>query len=91
MENLTKSLDGSEWATSISPENNYIAYTSDESGQYEIQLIPYPPNDQKWQISNKGGLEPKWSSNGAYFLIKKSVVEKNTTTQINVITIFLKK
>ncbi|MFC1841271.1 adenylate/guanylate cyclase domain-containing protein [Thermodesulfobacteriota bacterium] len=47
----------------ISPDNQYIAYTSYETGQGEIYVRPFPDVEKgKWQISQGGGTNPLWSS-----------------------------
>jgi eukaryotic-like serine/threonine-protein kinase len=50
----------------ISPDGRWIAYDSNESGQFEIYVKPYPPcaSDQRWKISIDGGRQPLWSRNG---------------------------
>jgi serine/threonine protein kinase/Tol biopolymer transport system component len=48
----------------FSPDGRFIAYVSDESGQYEVYVRPYPVRDGKWQVSTNGGEEAKWSSDG---------------------------
>ena len=48
----------------FSPDGRWIAYVSDESGQYEVYVRPYPARDGKWQISTDGGEEPVWSRDG---------------------------
>jgi len=50
-----------EWGPRFSPDGRYIAYTSDESGQSETYVEPYPRTGERWQISNGGGEEPVWS------------------------------
>ena len=49
---------------SFSPDGHWIAYISDESGQYEAYVRPYPPREGKWQVSREGGDEVKWSRDG---------------------------
>jgi len=44
----------------ISPNGKWIVYTSDETGRSEIYVRPFPTGEGKWQISNRGGLYPKW-------------------------------
>lgn len=39
-------------------------YVSDESGQYEVYIRPYPVGEGKWQVSVNGGEEPIWSHDG---------------------------
>jgi Tol biopolymer transport system component len=48
----------------FSPDGHLIAYTSDESGRYEVQVQTFPLSDRKWQISTDGGYEPRWSADG---------------------------
>jgi Tol biopolymer transport system component len=48
----------------FSPDGRWIAYTSDESGQPEVYVQPFPPTGAKWQISNDGGREPSWRRDG---------------------------
>jgi Tol biopolymer transport system component len=53
-----------EHRPAISPDNSYVAYTSDESGSDEIYLTSFPGGEGKWQISTSGGDFPNWSSAG---------------------------
>jgi Tol biopolymer transport system component len=48
----------------ISPDGRWLAYISDESGQSEIYVQPFPEAGQKWLISTGGGIEPMWSPDG---------------------------
>jgi serine/threonine-protein kinase len=48
----------------FSPDGQWIAYMSDESGRIEIYVQPYPGPGGKWQISSEGGTEPVWSPKG---------------------------
>jgi Tol biopolymer transport system component len=52
-----------EVAPMFSPDNRWLAYTSDESGQMEIYIRPRTGRG-KWQLSNGGGLWPMWSPDG---------------------------
>ena len=54
----------SEWGPSFSCDGSLIAYVSDESGQYEIYVQPFPPDGRRWQVSTEGGEEPVWSGTG---------------------------
>jgi Tol biopolymer transport system component len=53
-----------EWGGSFSRDGKWIAYTSDESGRYEVYVRPYPGPGGQWQISTDGGEEPVWSPDG---------------------------
>jgi serine/threonine-protein kinase len=49
----------------ISKDGKWIAYQSNQSGQYEVYVRPYPQVDGgRWQISLAGGKEPLWSLDG---------------------------
>jgi Tol biopolymer transport system component len=55
----------------VSPDNRYIAYSTNESGVYQVVVQTFPdPNGGKWQISSDGGIEPKWrhDSRELYYL-----------------------
>jgi len=55
----------------VSPDGRFLAYTTNESGTFQIVVQTFPdPNGGKWQISAEGGVEPKWRSDGRelYFL-----------------------
>jgi len=54
-----------EIGPSLSPDGNWLAYASNESGRYEVYVRPYPNvNAGRWQLSQAGGLTPVWSRNG---------------------------
>lgn len=53
-----------EYAPAFSPDARYVAYTTDESGRPEIQLMDYPEAAAKRQLSTDGGTEPIWSADG---------------------------
>ena len=49
----------------LSPDGRWMAYDSDESGQYEIYVRPFPNvDDDRVLVSNAGGVEPLWSPDG---------------------------
>jgi Tol biopolymer transport system component len=44
----------------ISPDGKWVAYASNEGGQWEIYVTTYPDANGKWQVSRAGGTEPRW-------------------------------
>ncbi len=49
----------------LSPDGRWMAYQSDESGQYEVYVRPFPDvNGGRWQVSSGGGDWPLWSPDG---------------------------
>lgn len=53
-----------EWGAVFSRDGKWIAYVSDESGQYGVYVRPYPGPGGKRQISTGGGEEVLWSRDG---------------------------
>jgi serine/threonine-protein kinase len=55
----------SELAPAISPDGRWLAYSSNESGQYEVYVVPFPNTAAaRWAVSTPGGTEPVWSHSG---------------------------
>jgi dipeptidyl aminopeptidase/acylaminoacyl peptidase len=53
------------YAMSLSPDGRWLAYVSDESGNAEVYVRPFPGvNSAKFAISIGGGLEPLWRRDG---------------------------
>ena len=53
-----------EAAGRFSPDGQWMAYVSDESGQPEIYVQPFPGPGGKLQVSTSGGSMPSWSHDG---------------------------
>ena len=56
--------DFSELMGQLSPDSHWMAYTSDESGQREVYVRPFPTGDGQWRISIAGGEQPRWRGDG---------------------------
>jgi len=49
----------------VSPDGRWLAYESNESGQSEIYVRPFPNVDSgRWLVSNGGGTRPHWTRGG---------------------------
>jgi eukaryotic-like serine/threonine-protein kinase len=48
----------------ISPDGRWVAYTSNESGQWEVYVTSFPEAHGKWQVSSGGGEQPRWRGDG---------------------------
>jgi Tol biopolymer transport system component len=48
----------------FSPDGKWVAYSSNESGRWEIYVTSFPEAHGKWQVSNTGGDQPRWRSDG---------------------------
>jgi Tol biopolymer transport system component len=74
---LMRSEDGSGWdphsflqtsfgevTPRLSPDGRYVAYLSNESGQYEVYVRPFPDGGRKVTVSSNGGTKVRWSRDG---------------------------
>jgi serine/threonine protein kinase len=59
-----------ERAGQISPNGQWVAYESDQSGRFEIVVRAFPPPAAMWPVSTGGGAQPRWSWDGReiYFI-----------------------
>jgi len=48
----------------FSPDSRLVAYTSNDSGRFEIYVETVPRSDRKWPVSTNGGYEPRWRADG---------------------------
>ncbi len=54
----------SERTAKFSPDGRYVAYVSDESGQNEVYVQPFPEGGRKVTVSSNGGTKVRWSRDG---------------------------
>jgi Tol biopolymer transport system component len=69
-----------EWEPTFSPDGRWLAYSSNESGSYEVYVRPFPGPGGKWQISTGGSLYSKWSRDG------KELFYRTVDSKIMVVT-----
>ena len=55
---------GTELDPVLSPNGRWLAYCSDETGEFQIFVQAFPGPGGKWQISSSGGNRPQWSPDG---------------------------
>jgi len=65
----------------ISPDGKWLAYASDESGEWNVYVTTFPGAAGKWQVSVDGGTEPRWRGDGKELFYLDA---KNTLTAIAV-------
>lgn len=80
----------------ISPDGKWIAYQSNETGSWEIYIIPFtPPSEDpssaaeptrggKWQVSTHGGSQVKWRGDGKEVFFVSGGDSKITAVEISV-------
>ena len=79
---------GNSFATggTLSPDGRFLAYSSTESGQMQIYVIPFLKGEGKWQVSRDSGLAPQWGRDGKtlyYFAANSSFVTVPVTPNNN--------
>ncbi|MFY9689382.1 MAG: protein kinase [Candidatus Acidiferrales bacterium] len=54
----------------LSPNGQWVAYVSDETGRDEVYVQTFPQAGGKWSVSANGGTRPAWSRDGKeiYFI-----------------------
>lgn len=48
----------------FSTDGRWIAYSSNESGAYEVYVQPSSGMGRRWQVSTSGGAQPRWRRDG---------------------------
>jgi eukaryotic-like serine/threonine-protein kinase len=58
------SAPGEQWHGNFSPDGRLVAYSSNESGRFEVHVQTFPLTDRQWTVSTTGGYEPRWRADG---------------------------
>src|SRR4051812_3868375 len=56
--------DSNELHGQVSPDGQWLAYTSDESGTWEVYVQSFPVRGHRRTISTDGGAQPRWRKDG---------------------------
>jgi serine/threonine-protein kinase len=48
----------------LSPDGRWLAYTTNETGRWELYLTTFPVSNTKLPITTRGGCDPVWSPDG---------------------------
>lgn len=59
-----------ECAPIVSPDGRLVAFASDESGRFEVYVMPFPAAGTPARVSTGGGMEPVWSPDGRRLLYR---------------------
>lgn len=55
---------GNIWGGRLSPDGQWLAYYTLESGRFEVYVTRFPEAGTRWQISQDGGRDPSWAPEG---------------------------
>ena len=62
---LLASDKAEEVSMTISPDERWMAYQSNESSRFEVSVVPFPNvRGGPWQVSLAGGRSPRWARSG---------------------------
>ena len=53
-----------EGDSDLSPDGRFLAYSSNESGRFEVYVQRFPEGGGKVQVSAQGGVQPRWRGDG---------------------------
>src|SRR5439155_7915589 len=73
----------SETNGQISPDGKWVAYASNETGNWEVYVTTFPNAVGKRQVSRGGGTEPRWRGDGKGIFY---IGPKGTLTAVEVST-----
>ncbi len=68
----------------FSPDGRWVAYETNESGQFQIVVQPFQGAIGKWPVSTGGGVQPRWRADGKelYFVAPDGkLMAASVTTQ----------
>lgn len=70
-----------EVGAAISPDGRYVAYSTNESGRFEVYVQAFPSLGSKVRVSIDGGIAPTWSSEGLeiYFQNGETILAASVT------------
>ena len=80
---------GADYSPMVSPDGKWLAYTSNETGRYEVYVTSFAsPGAGKWPVSTNGGTSPRWSRRGDelfYLDLQSNLVAASVTTTPTVV------
>ena len=81
---------GDQLHGNISPDGALVAYTSNESGQFEVYVETMPRSDRKWPVSTSGGFTYNTADNVAArrFALLVGLRTGNSSLQITDLTAY---
>ncbi len=77
-----------EGSPAISPDGDWIAYTSDQTGRFEVYVERFPELGERRQISIDGGRAPTWSPVGRELFYRRDGDSAMMTVPIDTEPVF---
>ncbi len=48
----------------FSPDSRWLAYHATTEGTPQVYVVAFPPTGERWQLSTRGGVQPRWRGDG---------------------------
>ncbi|MCH7716880.1 MAG: protein kinase [Gemmatimonadetes bacterium] len=81
---LLVATNATEATPAVSPDGRWLAYVSDESGNNEVYVRPFPnTGDGRTQVSTAGGEAPRWARDGRHLFYRST--SRNELVAVEVI------
>ena len=78
-----------EFDPEISPDGKWLAYHSNESGEFQVYVRPFPNTDaSRSQVSTTGGTRAAWTRNGRELVYLSKDGDMTTALRTRATTIF---
>jgi eukaryotic-like serine/threonine-protein kinase len=74
----------SEHSGRFSPDGQFLAYVSDETGSGQIYVEPFPRTGARWLASPRAGNAPRWSGDGFELLYVEAGERAGSATLMSV-------
>ncbi len=73
----------------FSRDRRFVAYVSNESGEYGVYVRPFPSGTGRWRVSTGEGFQPRWARSGKeiYFLQKGVLMAAPVSTASDAVTV----
>jgi Tol biopolymer transport system component len=72
----------------ISPNGSFVAYQSNESGDWEIYVTRFPDGKGKWQVSVDGGMHPRWNGEGDELFYVETGTDMLMSVSVETVDVF---
>ena len=74
---------GDQQYAQFSPDGRWVAYVSNETGQQEVYVAPFPWTGAKWQISPSGGWVARWTRGGKEIVFQAAGTPKTWIAEVD--------
>ena len=70
-----------ERGAAVSPDGEWVAFESNDSGRVQIYVCPFPAGEPRRQVSIEGGTQPRWHPEGGELFYRDGYKVMSVTTR----------